>query len=179
MKTTIQLAREADIILAHRYEIEQLERFAALLRFEWEAAQQTPEERGYVPLSDDGKSVFIDGIGEVYLNFAQPAAQPQQEPRITAGGGPLFDHNGVIAARQEQGQTPFANCRFRICDLPGQCKGEGKCHHPAVPSAAQPQPLTDEQAMDLLPTNTSMSRTDALLWVLRATERAHNIRSKE
>lgn len=26
--------------------------------------------------------------------------------------------------------TPFANCQFRICDLPGQCKAEGKCHHP-------------------------------------------------
>ena len=32
-------------------------------------------------------------------------------------------------------QAPYANCRFRICDLPGQCKGEGKCHHPAVPQA--------------------------------------------
>jgi hypothetical protein len=31
--------------------------------------------------------------------------------------------------------TPFTNCRFQICDLPGQCKGEGKCHHPAVPAA--------------------------------------------
>lgn len=38
------------------------------------------------------------------------------------------------------------------------------------------QPLTDEQAMDLLPTNHNMSRTDVLLWVLRATERAHGIR---
>lgn len=37
------------------------------------------------------------------------------------------------------------------------------------------QTLTQEQAMDLLPTNASMSRTDALLWVLRATERAHGI----
>jgi hypothetical protein len=27
--------------------------------------------------------------------------------------------------------TPFDNCKFQICDLPGQCKGEGKCHHPA------------------------------------------------
>ncbi|WP_369067442.1 hypothetical protein [Burkholderia gladioli] len=26
--------------------------------------------------------------------------------------------------------TPFSNCRFRNCDLPGQCKAEGKCHHP-------------------------------------------------
>lgn len=26
--------------------------------------------------------------------------------------------------------TPFGNCEFRICDLPGQCRSEGKCHHP-------------------------------------------------
>jgi hypothetical protein len=27
-------------------------------------------------------------------------------------------------------QTPYANCQFQICDLPGQCKGAGRCHHP-------------------------------------------------
>ncbi len=26
--------------------------------------------------------------------------------------------------------APFDNCKFHICDLPGQCIGEGKCHHP-------------------------------------------------
>jgi len=36
-------------------------------------------------------------------------------------------------------QTPYANCRYRICDLPGQCRGEGKCHHPAAaPQAPAP-----------------------------------------
>lgn len=28
-------------------------------------------------------------------------------------------------------KPPFDNCSFRMCDLPGQCRGEGKCHHPA------------------------------------------------
>lgn len=32
-------------------------------------------------------------------------------------------------------QPPFANCRFKFCDLPGQCRDEGKCHHPAIPAA--------------------------------------------
>ena len=27
--------------------------------------------------------------------------------------------------------APYANCKYRECDLPGQCKGEGRCHHPA------------------------------------------------
>ncbi|WP_321820748.1 MULTISPECIES: hypothetical protein [unclassified Burkholderia] len=26
---------------------------------------------------------------------------------------------------------PFQNCQFRVCDLPGQCRSEGACHHPA------------------------------------------------
>lgn len=25
---------------------------------------------------------------------------------------------------------PFDNCKYKICDLPGQCRTEGKCHHP-------------------------------------------------
>ena len=25
---------------------------------------------------------------------------------------------------------PFSNCKFDLCDLPGQCRSEGKCHHP-------------------------------------------------
>jgi hypothetical protein len=38
--------------------------------------------------------------------------------------------------------------------------------------------MSQEQAIDLLPINTNMSRTDALLWVLRATERFHDIGAK-
>ena len=26
--------------------------------------------------------------------------------------------------------TPFSECKYDICDLPGQCVAEGKCHHP-------------------------------------------------
>jgi hypothetical protein len=32
--------------------------------------------------------------------------------------------------------SPFPNCRFRECDLPGQCRTEGQCHHPALAPAA-------------------------------------------
>ncbi|WP_244119442.1 hypothetical protein [Burkholderia gladioli] len=47
--------------------------------------------------------------------------------------------------------TPFANCQFRICDLPGQCKAEGKCHHPRAavsPATAEQDPTTDEECPD-------------------------------
>ncbi len=35
------------------------------------------------------------------------------------------------ATTQGADARPFANCRYRICDLPGQCRDEGHCHHPA------------------------------------------------
>lgn len=45
---------------------------------------------------------------------------------------------------------PFANCKFRECDLPGQCRGESRCHHPVTSDreapAASGQKLTDEQS---------------------------------
>ena len=47
--------------------------------------------------------------------------------------------------------APFSNCQFRECDLPGQCKGEGKCHHPAAPRPIEapdnPQPVIADTAL--------------------------------
>lgn len=37
----------------------------------------------------------------------------------------------VAKPSPEHFKPPFDNCSFRMCDLPGQCRGEGKCHHPA------------------------------------------------
>ncbi|BCQ23113.1 hypothetical protein NK8_12380 [Caballeronia sp. NK8] len=34
--------------------------------------------------------------------------------------------------------APFSNCQFRECDLPGQCRSEGKCHHPRAAGASEP-----------------------------------------
>lgn len=33
-------------------------------------------------------------------------------------------------------KSPFAECKFELCDLPGQCRGEGRCHHPKYTLAA-------------------------------------------
>lgn len=55
----------------------------------------------------------------------------------------LREHAGLInpiavsqdAAGEPVAWTaPFNNCQFQHCDLPGQCRAEGKCHHP-VPGA--------------------------------------------
>lgn len=37
-------------------------------------------------------------------------------------------------------KPPFDNCSFRLCDLPGQCRGEGKCHHPGESGATVKKP---------------------------------------
>jgi hypothetical protein len=42
-----------------------------------------------------------------------------------------------FAPRAAKGQAispPYSNCKFRMCDLPGQCVSEGKCHHPTQPA---------------------------------------------
>ncbi|MDR8400076.1 hypothetical protein NE850_27585 [Paraburkholderia sp. USG1] len=60
-------------------------------------------------------------------------------------------------------QAPFSNCRFKFCDLPGQCRDEGKCHHPAVPAAQpveQTRALTDD-ARDAEILRTLIHRTHA------------------
>jgi hypothetical protein len=59
---------------------------------------------------------------------------------------------------------PFATCRYRECDLPGQCRTEGKCHHPA--SEQQAAPLTPEQvrsAREYLRYLTTINITDAAM----------------
>jgi hypothetical protein len=57
--------------------------------------------------------------------------------------------------------TPFDNCKFQICDLPGQCKGEGKCHHPAkhakdeitLPITEYEQLMADKKRLDWIDEN--------------------------
>ncbi|NIE67436.1 hypothetical protein [Burkholderia sp. Ax-1719] len=48
-----------------------------------------------------------------------------------------------IPSASEKPRAPFSNCSFSQCDLPGQCAGEGACHHPAGKVAPQMGPLTD------------------------------------
>lgn len=42
----------------------------------------------------------------------------------------------IVSANQStpaaEPSAPFTNCKYQQCDLPGQCKSEGKCHHPAA-----------------------------------------------
>ena len=52
----------------------------------------------------------------------------------------------LAASPVEQPEAaPFANCQFRVCDLPGQCRTEGACHHPK-PSADAAAAQGDERA---------------------------------
>lgn len=40
--------------------------------------------------------------------------------------------------------TEFKNCRYAVCDLPGQCRIEGRCHHP------KPMTEVDMERLELL-----------------------------
>ena len=42
--------------------------------------------------------------------------------------------------------APFNNCEFKICDLRGQCIGEGKCHHPIKPTDESARTIADQAA---------------------------------
>ncbi len=76
-------------------------------------------------------SVFQLKVDEA-LTAAKAAGELHARDAVT-----WMPETGYLFA--QQAQAPYANCRFKICDLPGQCKGEGKCHHPAVPQAQQAQ----------------------------------------
>jgi hypothetical protein len=55
-------------------------------------------------------------------------------------------HENACTGSNEVGQKgsswehvrPFENCQFRECDLPGQCREEGACHHPTAGPRAIP-----------------------------------------
>jgi hypothetical protein len=47
----------------------------------------------------------------------------------------------MTTEQQVDRTPPFQNCRFRECDLPGQCRAEGKCHHPAAPAPSAQEVL--------------------------------------
>ena len=45
---------------------------------------------------------------------------------------------------REAKNPPFGNCQYKHCDLPGQCRGEGECHHPTKESTAALQKRIEE-----------------------------------
>jgi hypothetical protein len=77
-----------------------------------------------------------------WIKNAKPPAPAQAEKQACAHckcNYPLHDLDCPVAvagmrekAEQQRDNPPFSNCSFRLCDLPGQCRGEGKCHHPKV-----------------------------------------------
>jgi len=51
--------------------------------------------------------------------------------KLTGFGTQIRWYLARIAHFQGANMSEFSNCRFKVCDLPGQCRSEGKCHHPA------------------------------------------------
>lgn len=63
------------------------------------------------------------------------------DPRDVANYCMFLDARGesITKPTQPSPEPPFGNCRFSACDLPGQCKAEGRCHHPKDGPASEPQ----------------------------------------
>lgn len=38
--------------------------------------------------------------------------------------------DAILSAQTGINNPPYANCSFKMCDLPGVCTGHGRCHHP-------------------------------------------------
>jgi len=83
-----------------------------------------------------GWNACLDAIAEAQANRAALASAPAVKPP------------------PEHFKPPFDNCSFRMCDLPGQCRGEGKCHHPAptisgasAPVAGEARPTDRQEAL--------------------------------
>jgi hypothetical protein len=105
-------------------------------------AQQQPEKTALDFFIEDTQAhcPYCDGTGDVHSIDGEwrgvcscQQAQQAITPETGNAANPL-----ASAITAGNGQAPYSNCRFRICDLPGQCKGEGKCHHPAVQQAQEP-----------------------------------------
>lgn len=96
------------------------------------APQRAPSFNArHVSLSQPGAKIIltleldaIEGAPQYIVTPVNPAVVRQAAPMKSD------DHY----------KPPFDNCSFRLCDLPGQCRSEGKCHHPATVAAPQEQP---------------------------------------
>jgi|GEM_PF-1086000 len=62
----------------------------------WNKRAQQPMQRGNVPLSADGKSVFIEGFGEVALDYK--AGRDAQPTPVPAGQVPAIVHDALLRA---------------------------------------------------------------------------------
>jgi len=84
-----------------------------------------PKPVAWCPSESYAKSILHEHPGgqirRLYLDA--PAAAPFTQPAASE------------EPSQEHYKPPFDNCSFNLCDLPGQCRGEGKCHHPATAAA--------------------------------------------
>ena len=87
-------------------------------------------------LDDMRRAIRVYAHACCYEKSGVPAASAEIE-RLLAACAPSPSRE---CAEQN---PPFSNCSFRICDLPGQCRAEGKCHHP---KGEQPRECGERQS---------------------------------
>lgn len=95
-----------------------------------------PARRPEVPgVTLDGCLETLFRLGEYLgLDYAASRKMPEAPSDIYIKAIEQRVIKAIAASVNEQDshyKPPFDNCQFKLCDLPGQCRGEGKCHHPA------------------------------------------------
>lgn len=76
---------------------------------------------------------------EVFIREGAREELQAEADRMNAAGRDYFVWPPLPTLAQEEARfkPPYDNCSFKLCDLPGQCRGEGKCHHPAQAKEAR------------------------------------------
>jgi hypothetical protein len=89
-----------------------------------------------------GKEKEEELVQSLRSQLRAPVADEPTKPRPSMCRIAGVSEDVLRRAAERHFKPPFDNCSFRMCDLPGQCRGEGKCHHPAsAPVAGEAQPV--------------------------------------
>jgi hypothetical protein len=105
----------------------------------------------------------IQGKAHQYLQTSSGSMVFSADAVSNAESAIAAAESAVSEPEKVDQQTPFKNCRFRICDLPGQCRGEGRCHHPCVAAYGTPAAVEKWMTIESAPKD----GTEVLLMVER------------
>lgn len=83
----------------------------------------------------DDAALVVRALEEAEAIFSKTGEPALVDARALTASRRLAQ-KGAQEPVAKDGNPPFSNCKFRSCDLPGQCRDEGKCHHPTSPPAA-------------------------------------------
>ena len=95
-------------------------------------------------------------IGATGTKHNGKAAQVAQSAQPVSDA---YKSEAQAVADESRFSPPFDNCKFELCDLPGQCRNESKCHHPQR-GLSSAQPVADDVVPKALAALSSAMQSD-------------------